>query len=224
MLLLGACSGSNLAGLQQPSLTAQAMGTALFLRIGFSNEGCPAVDGARATLNGVALTATSLGGPAGGLLGGCKAIQFLGPPPAGVDATFTVQDDSATFSMTAPGYFAPRSLAVLSPLPLHPGDDVSAQTQPSTDAFDNSPGVSVDLVLDGGCSAFVLKESYVHQAGSTFSFVVPASNCALADGGSPGTLTLQPGLTLSQVTQCSGATTCAAILETGYAAGVVLAP
>ncbi len=224
LLLLAGCGGGNLAALQQPSLTAQNVGGALFLRVGFSNKSCPTVNGAHATLNGAAMKALALGGPGGGLLGGCDAIQFSGPPPAGVDATFTVQDDSATFSLTAPGYLAARTLSVLSPLPVHAGATVSVQSLPSTDGFDTSPGIAVELALDGGCSAFILKGSEVQLSGTTFSFVTPASNCPLDDGGSPGVLTVQPGLTLSQVTQCSGATTCSATLQASYSAPVVLAP
>ncbi len=227
---LAAACGGSLGQLQDPALTARTDGTALFLDVTFSNAGCPSVPGARATFDGLPLTALSLGGAAqGGLLAGCNAIRFSGSAPASptdATATFEVSDGSRSLAMSAPGYFAARSLTLPGPDAgrLRAGETVIAQASPPTDRFDTAPGVAAEFTADGSTQPSFVVKSGVAVDGGAFQFAVPAAGSPIPDGGVPGVLTVQPGTTLSQVSSCTGAASCEARLQASYSAPATLVP
>jgi dissimilatory sulfite reductase (desulfoviridin) alpha/beta subunit len=88
-----------------------------------------------------------------------------------------------------------------------------------------APTPSGMFLSDDGAIEFVVKDNLT-VTGATFQFVVPQtlSTVAIPAAGAPGTLTINPGIPMAQVTSCKGPSKCTAVLDTDYAAKVTLLP
>ncbi len=150
-----------------------------------SQNDCPSLPNATATVNGVPLPEQQAGSwqDSGPLCiidcaTGCNwptwSLFGAGLDATSTDTKFEVTDSTGTWSMTVPNLLGPRTVTRTSNAPVHVGDTVSMSWSPSTDTGIDLTAAGDAIAVDAADAGFEDWQLNLTYSAGTISFVVPA--------------------------------------------------